>query len=422
MPWPPWQRAPTAVAATDPPETPTEVAAGTSVDLDHLGTNIARQFHRSIYLWRAVDLLASTSASVPLVVVKENDETQLTPKEEAISRLLLYPNPQWSGAALQYFVTASIAVTNKAFLLRSRGVGDVPLELWPLQPDQVTINYRSNQRMIESFTVQNERYPVDEHTGDSDIIYIRRPALNDGTDRSPAAIAAAPAEVFTRILQRAADILANSSNITGLLSTDSELGRTAIQEIKARIDQFRTGRSASGSTLVTANAKWALTKLTDDPASALSVEMKDAIARDVVMTFGVPTQLVGIPGSDTYANLEHARVGLAQTTIQSYIALYTAALNQAFMRHGTATIVVDLEHVPAMAAARGALADQVARSDWMSVNEQRRLMGLPAFDHQRADVPIRLMEMELKLLAIEAQGGDSMLAGGVGRLLAGEPT
>src|SRR5215471_5770858 len=70
----------------------------------------------------------------------------------------------------------------------------------------------------------------------------------------------------------------------------------------------RAGRNTSPC--FTANARWQLTRLSEDPSSAPSVEMKDAIARDVVTRMGVPTQLVGIPGSDTYANLAHARVGL----------------------------------------------------------------------------------------------------------------
>src|SRR5262249_37112524 len=241
--------------------------------------------------------------------------------------------PQWNGHALQYFVAASIAVANKAFLLRVRGTGDTTQELWPLGVNEVTVVYQQNSRVIERFEVSTgteiRRYPVDQN-GESDVIFLRRPALNRASDRAPAVIAAAPAEVFTRVLQRCADIVSNASNITGMLSTDAELSHGEIDKIENRMNQFRTGQDQSGGTLVSANAKWALTRLSEDPAAALSVEIKDSLARDVVMTLGVPTQLVGLPGSDTYNNLAMARVGfLTDTVLPAYISLYVAGLNHA---------------------------------------------------------------------------------------------
>src|SRR5262245_46986528 len=185
-------------------------ASGTQVNLSWQAQDMLREYTRSIYLWRCVDMIAQMASSVDLDI-ETPDDRELTPAEEEIKALLERPNPQWTGAALQYFITASLAVCNKAFLLRVRGNGDAgpnaTLELWPLQADNVTITYDEGSRIITGFTYNNgggeqRKFPVDPETGDSDIIYIARPALNEETDKSPAAVAAAPAEVFTRILQR----------------------------------------------------------------------------------------------------------------------------------------------------------------------------------------------------------------------------
>ena len=387
-----------------------DAASGGSINIDRLNADLAREYVRSIYLWRSVDMIASMASSVPLMIKKPAD-AQLAAPELAIESLLRRPNPQWSGAALQYFVAASIAVSNKAYLLRVRGTAGVTLELWPLTPNEVMPIYAFGSRMIEAFQVTEAGrltlYPVDPETGDSDVIYVRRPALNFATDKAPAVIAAAPGEVFTRILQRCADIVSNSSNITGLLSTKSEMAKSAVQEVKDRISTFKTGNTESGGVLVTANAEWNMTRLNDDPASALSVSIKDSLARDVVMTFGVPTQLVGLPGSDTYNNLAMARVGLlTDTVLPSYIGLYVAGLNHALMRSG-AEIVPDLEHIPAMIRARQDMTDMASKAKMLSVNEQRALLGYPSYDEdETANVPVLLEEMRLKRLAIEVQGGN----------------
>lgn len=386
-----------------------EVAPGGAANLDKLNANMAVEYVRSIYLWLCVDKIGSMASSVPLLIVKAED-SQLSREDMAVQRLIERPNPQWSGAALQYFVAASIAVANKAFLLRVRGTGGVTLELWPLLPTDVTVLYETGTQMIAGFDVSTggrmRRYEVDED-GNSDVIYIRRPALSWQTDKSPAAIAAAPAEVFTRILQRCADIISNSSNITGLLSTDKEMTKNSLKEIKDAILQFTTGRSQSGGTLVSSNAKWTMTRLSEDPSSALSVEIKDSIARDIVVTFGVPTQLVGLPGTDTYNNIALARVGfLTDTILPSYVGLYIAALNHELMT-GDAKIAPDVEHIPAMMAYRRELTKTAVEATMLSVNEQREMLGYPRYeDDELANVPIKLEELRLKRMAIEVQGGN----------------
>lgn len=432
-----------------PAEATAEVASCASLDITKLHADLSLEYVRSIYLWRAVDMIGSMAASVPLKIVlldEEDDDNgnggngngksrKLAPypsngaPEDGIEELLRRPNPHWNGYALQYYVAVSLAVANRAYLLRIRGAGGITQELWPLATNDVTPTYDTQTGWLTGWQVmwrnQLRNYPVDEN-GESDIIWIRRPCLNRQTDKSPATIAAAPAEVFTRVLQRCADIVSNSSNITGVLSTETELAKGAVEEIKRRIEQFKTGKLESGSTLVTANAKWNMVRLSEDPAQALSVEVKDSLARDVVMTFGVPTQLVGLPGSDTYNNLAQARVGfLTETILPAYIGLYVHGLNHALMKNGT-RIVPDVENVPSMIAFRRELIEMAGKASMLSINEQRALLGYPKFEEdddslaadsdEDADVPVKLLELRLKRLAVEAQ------AGGVSNLLGGAST
>ena len=403
-----------------PPAVEVSIAetAGVPVALDRTSMHMLKEYVRSIYLWRSVDMIAQMSSAVALEV--DDAGKQLTPADKAVQQLLQHPNPQWTSAALQYFLAASLAVANRSYLKRVRGVGGVTLELWPINADEVTIKYLNGSKVLAGFTQTTSagpvEYPIDE-TGDCDLIYIHRPALNSQSDRSPAAVAAPPAEVFTRILQRCADIVSNSSNITGLLSTEQEMAQKAVEEVKNALNNFKLRGAESGGTLVTANAKWQLTRMSEDPSSALSVEIKDSLARDVVMTFGVPTQLVGIPGQDTYNNITNARVGfLTDTVLPGYVNPYVAALNAALLPKGPARIRPDVARLPAMVAARLQLVETAARATMLSVNEQRRLIGYPPYDDDLADVPVLVDQMQRQRLQIE------VLAGQVGVELEGEKT
>jgi HK97 family phage portal protein len=400
-------------------------AIHTTVSLDRMSSQMLTEYVRSIYLWRCVDMIAQMSSSVALEVHNAgNEDGGLAPREQGVANVLSRPNPQWTGANLQYFVAASLAVVNRAYLKQVRGVsGNSPvvLELWPINANEVQIEYLDNSKVISAFkrttTKGVETYPVDPETGECELIHIHRPALNVHSDKSPAAIAAAPAEVFTRILQRCADIVSNSSNITGLLSTEKELHQKVLDEVRAQLDRFKLNGKESGGTMIAANAKWGLTRLSEDPSTALSVEIKDSLARDVCMTFGVPTQLVGIPGTDTYNNLINARVGfLTDTVLPGYINLYVAALNHALLHESGAQIRVDVTHIPAMAQARLQLVDIARNATMLTVNEQRALLGYPAHDDALANVPIQIEIMSRQRLQVE------IMAGNVGKELEGEAT
>lgn len=389
-----------------------EFVPGDHASLEKLNADMLREYHRSTYLWRSVDMIATMASSVPLIVAKP-DNQQLPAAETRIGNLLERPNPQWTGASLQHFMAMSLAVTNEAFIRRIRGVGDAPIELWPLVPGlEVRPVYHQNSRVIDYFEVTGrdgltERVPVDPETGDCDVIYIRRPALSQETNKSPAAVASPPSEVFNRILQRCADILGNSSNITGVLSTEDDLGEKALHNVKSEIDQYTISKKKSGGILVVANAKWDLTRLSEDPSSALDVKIKDSIARDVCMTLGVPSQLVGIPGADTYNNLNEARVGLfTDTVMPGYINLYVAGLNHALMRSGIGRIKPDVDRVPSMMAFLRERAKTIVESKHLTINEMRVASGYPPIDDAGANVPVLLREFQLREAAIAVQGGN----------------
>src|SRR5215472_17193346 len=105
MPWPFTSRP--AVAGPNP--VTSDIAPGGCTDLDQMGVNIMVEFVRSIYLWRCIDMIGAMSASVPLIIVKD-DESQLAGSQQNVLELLARPNPQWTGAHLQYFCSAWIAV------------------------------------------------------------------------------------------------------------------------------------------------------------------------------------------------------------------------------------------------------------------------------------------------------------------------
>src|SRR5262245_52826899 len=148
------------------PGAPVDSTIAGSVPLDRTSNAMLKEYTRSIYLWRCVDMIAQMSSSIVLEV-KPGTTRQLTEDEQTIQDLLARPNPQWNAAALQYYVTASLAVANKSYLKRVRsaiGSNRPTLELWPIPANEVTAKYENGILVAYERTTATKKdvFPVDE--------------------------------------------------------------------------------------------------------------------------------------------------------------------------------------------------------------------------------------------------------------------
>jgi len=201
----------------------------------HNAKAVAREYYRNMYLWFCVDKI-STTAGVPPLYVKTEKDRALSAYELAVKKVLDNPNPQWTRSSMSEYLSICVATLSRAFILVIRGVGNTPLELWPLNPLWMQVEYIEGTTTVKLFryTIGGmvKTYPVDEN-GDSEIIFIQRPSLNScEAAASPAEVAVPAAEVFNRILQKAADVAGNASNVTGVLSSEADVDQTQVEKVK----------------------------------------------------------------------------------------------------------------------------------------------------------------------------------------------
>ena len=58
------------------------------------------------------------------------------------------------------------------------------------------------------------------------------------------------------------------------------------------------------------------------------INLKHMSATDIALCFGVPSQLVGVPDAQTYANVAEARLALYEETIIPHLKLVESDLNE----------------------------------------------------------------------------------------------
>jgi len=108
------------------------------------------------------------------------------------------------------------------------------------------------------------------------------------------------------------------------------------------------------------------------------IEGKHSAARDIALAFGVPPQLLGIPGDNAYSNLAEARVALWEQTILplaentiGHIGRWLAKLckNEIVMK-------LDKDKISALANKREAIWERLEKVSFMTINEKRKQVGL----------------------------------------------
>ena len=115
------------------------------------------------------------------------------------------------------------------------------------------------------------------------------------------------------------------------------------------------------------------------------LQNKHMAAKDIALCFGIPSQLIGIPDSQTYANVQEARLALYEETIIPLAMRVCSDLNEwlAPSFGDDITIQYDIDSIPAMTERRRRVYENVTsavREGIISRNEAREKLGLSPID------------------------------------------
>src|SRR5690606_19715647 len=144
------------------------------------------------------------------------------------------------------------------------------------------------------------------------------------------------------------------------------------QRVKNQVDeQFSGAANAGRPLLLEGGLDWK--ELSMSPKDMDFIETKNSSARDIALAFGVPPQLLGIPGDNTYANLQEARLAMWEQTVLPLATktadAFTRWLLPLFAQQ--LEFVPDIDNVPVLAARNQAIWDRVEKASFLTDDEKR---------------------------------------------------
>jgi HK97 family phage portal protein len=337
-------------------------------------------YRRNVVAYSAINKIADAVASVPWMVFRGDQELTAHP----ILDLLKRPNPMQSGAQYMRAKVGFFLLSGNTYEERVTVGGNVR-ELYQLRPDRVQIIPGATGFPIAfeyKYAGRCVRFDVDPASMDADVRHIKSfNPLDDWYGMSAIEAGAYAVDQNNEAMKWMQSLLQNSARPSGAMSTPDgkDLSDDQFNRLKAQIeDQYAGAQNAGRPMLLEGGLSWQ--QMGMSPVDMQIIETKYSSARDVALALGVPPQLIGIPGDNTYANYQEARLAFWEDTVMPLLDLIADDWNAWLAEPAGVQLRPDLDQIPAIADKRATLWDMADKATDLTINERRAMKGYEPID------------------------------------------
>ncbi len=344
-------------------------------------------YTKNVVAHRCVSLVSQSVASVGWKLADKSTGKTKQIEDHPLLRLLKNPNHTRSGREFIEAVISFRQIAGNSYIVAVGPDGQAPKELYSLRPDRVQIIAGHNGMAAGYlYKIGNKeiRYMIDPVSGKSSILHLKNfHPLDDYYGMSSIEAAAYSIDQHNQAGMWNQSLLQNGAKPSGALVVKSDeqnggrLSDEQFNRIKSQMDEQYSGASNAGRPLLLEGGlDWKEMSLS--PKDMDFIESKHSSARDIALAFGVPPQLLGIPGDNTYSNMIEARLALWEQTVLPILDSLATSFNNWLTPQfgGKLELSHNLDNVSALAPRREALWNRVGKAEFLSDEEKRKILGI----------------------------------------------
>jgi len=331
-------------------------------------------YRRNVVAYQAINKIADAVASVKWTVWRSEQELI----EHPLLDLLHNPNPMQSGPQYMRAKIGFLMIAGNGYEEAVEANGQVR-ELYQLRPDRMKIVPGANgfpKEYIYKVGGREVRFPVDSDLS-SPVRQLRMfNPLDDWYGMSPIEAGAYAIDQHNLSMTWMQALLQNSARPSGALvvTGDKDLSDDQFNRLKAQMEsQYQGAQNGGRPLLLEGGLDWRQMGLS--PADMGIIETKYSSARDVCLALGVPPQLLGIPGDNTYSNYQEARLAFWEDTVMPLLDMIGEDWNAWLGEPQGVYLKPDLDQIPAIADKRNTLWGMADRATDLTINERRAMKG-----------------------------------------------
>lgn len=341
-------------------------------------------YRRNVIAFRCIREIAQSVASIPWCLYEGSDELV----DHPLLALLTKPNPLMGQAQLIEALISYHQISGNAYLEAVRVEGDAPRELWVLRPDRVKIvpgeagvpaayEYSAGGKAV--------RWQADAETGQADVLHFKGfHPTDDWYGQGPLEAALLAIDQHNTASAWNQALLQNAARPSGALVYAPKDGPSLLTDdqyrrLKEELEEQIEGAANAGRPLLLEGGlDWKSMSLS--PADMDWRQGRDAVAREIALAFGVPSQLIGLPDAQTYSNFAEARLAFYEETILPLTFALRDALNSWLcpLFGDGLRLEPNLDEISALSPRRDALWARISAADFLTAEEKREALGYSA--------------------------------------------
>lgn len=338
---------------------------------------LAREgYVRNAIVYRAVKLVAENVGGCAFLVEEEAETRDRHPLLDLIAR----PNPREDGARFLESVATHLLLAGNAYV-EAVAVDGTPRELHVLRPDRMKlIPGADGWPEAYDYTVAGRTVRFAQAAALPPILHLTLlHPLDDHYGLAPLEAASVAVDTHNAAATWNKALLDNAAQPCGaLVYTGADgigLSANQFERAKRELDDLYQGaRNAGRPLLLEGGLDWKPMSLS--PKDMDFMEAKHTAAREIALAFGVPPQLLGIPGDNTYSNYQEANRVFFRASVLPFANRIGAALAHWLApAFGSVRMIADADQVDALAVDRAALWSRITDAPFLTLNEKRAVVG-----------------------------------------------
>jgi HK97 family phage portal protein len=344
-------------------------------------------YSSNVYAFRCIDFIAKAISQLPIGIAK-GDKVLF---EGAAADWLNNPSVRIGRNESLYAIAANMMLSGNAYIEAVRKDKGLPYEWYVLRSDRMKII--ADQFGLPAQFVHWQDYQYGgaaqrfetkwdiDVLGYSDVCHIKSfNPLDDYYGQSPifAALQSIDQNNAANALNKA--LMDSAGRPSGALVYDPKEGpETLTDDQYSRLKREMDMQAQSGSAkplVLEGGLRW--TPFAMNMRDLEWINSKKMSATDITVALGVPGQLVGIEGSQTYANYEQARLAFYEETVMPLAELVIDNLNRWASQWFDTPFAIDWDSVQALQERRFMTYERLEKLSFMTTNEKRLQAGYEA--------------------------------------------
>lgn len=303
-----------------------------------------------------------------------------------IYNLLKRPNPEKAGADFFTEVIASKLLHGDAYVLASL-VNNKPREIYLLPSNATELVLDKSQVVAYRYLndSKQEIFKIDPISRISQILHLKNyHPTNIHYGLSCLEAASSSINLHNNASNWNSSLLKNGARPSGALIVKESNGYLSDDQFdrlhQQLTDKFSGSANSGRPLLLEGGLDWQ--EMSISPKDMDFIESKNSAAREIALAFGIPPQLLGINGDNTYSNMQEARLALWEETLIPLLDKLSDALGNwlSYWHNEDISIDFDRDAISALTEKRENLWAKISNANFMTLNEKRALVGLKAID------------------------------------------